>query len=168
MTNGMDGRTTWQDSVCDDIAPILLALKEQYRLDVWKFSADPQGQWARLYLRRNFTPGMIAYLQEQYANSPHLQFGMDYVRCMHHDCRIYSARAWRSDLRRRPKKRTWYGSLILLGGVILLIAGGVLELVNGIQNGDWARSALGIVSIIFFGFFAIMEIKDFMSLIRPK
>jgi hypothetical protein len=167
MTNGMDG-TNWQDSICADISPVLLVLKKQYQLDVWKFSVDPQGQWTKLYLRRNFSSGMIANLQEQFANSLHLQFGMDYVRCMHHNCGIYSARAWWSDLRSQPKKRTWYGSLTLLGGALLLTAGGVLELVEGIQNGVWERSALGIVSIIFFGFSAVLEIRDFARWLRRK
>jgi hypothetical protein len=167
MINTPD-KNAWQDIVCDDLQPVLRTLKERHKMNGWKLSADPQGQWARVYLRRNLSPVMMTGLREQFANSPQLQFGMDWINCTHHNVCLHSYRTWQREHRKTIKGRPWITFLFSMAALSCIIAGGVMELVDGIQRGVWTRSALGVATILFFALAAIPAIMDLADYLRRK
>lgn len=166
MTNGLN-QESWQDVTCDDLTPVLRFLRERHRAEVWKFSADPQGQWARLYLNKNLSRKAMTDLRDQCANSPQIHFGADWLICDRHNVMVYSSRTWHSEQRlHRPLWLQVTGHVFLLFSALLLVAGGVFVLVRGLQSGAWKDIGVGALSIMLFGFSFYSEIQDLVALAK--
>jgi len=166
MTNGLN-QDTWQDVTCDDLRPALRFLEVHHRARVWKFSADPQGQWARLYLNKNLSRKAMAELRNQCANSPQIHFGTDWLICDRHNVIVYSSRTWHQERRlHRPLWLLITGQIFLLFSAVLLVAGGVFVLVRGLQSGAWKDIGVGVLSILLFGFSIYSEFQDLLALIK--
>lgn len=166
MTNGLN-QETWQDVICDDLMPALRFLEAHHRVHVWKFSADPQGQWARLYLSKNLSQKAMADLRDQCANSPQIHFGADWLICDRHNVSVYSIRTWHHEQRlHRPLWLQVTGQIFLLFSALLLVAGGVFVLIRGIQSGAWKDVGVGVLSILLFGFSFYSEMQDLIALVR--
>jgi hypothetical protein len=166
MTNGLN-QETWQDVACDDLMPALRFLGDRYHIRVWKFSADPQGQWARLYLNKNLSRKAMVELRDQCANSPQIHFGTDWLICDHHNVSVYSSRTWHQEHRlHRPLWLQVTGQIFLLFSSLLLVAGGVFVLISGLQSGAWKDIGEGGLSILLFGFSFYSEVQDLIALAK--
>ena len=166
MTNGLT-QGTWQDAACDDVLFVLRFLKQRHGMDVWKVSADPQGQWARLYLRGNLSPRVMTELRDQCANSPQIHFGPDWLICDRHNVSIYPAHAWREmNPWHKPPWLEVTTQLFMLLGALLLVAGGTFVLVRGIEQGVWKDIGVGILSVLLFGFSVYSTLQDLAALVR--
>lgn len=157
------------DLVCDDLPFILRYLKEQHGADVFKFSADPQRRWVRLYLRRNLSARAWADVRDQCANSPQIQFGKDWFMCARHNVSVYPFRYWWAERRyRRPVWVQVLFNVFLLFGALTLVAGGVFMFVEGLQLGNVRNIGLGLLSSLFFGLSGYTKGLDLVKLARRK
>lgn len=158
----------WQELVCDDLAPVLRFLQQKHRLEVWKFTVDPQGQGGRLYLRRNLSRKVMAGVREQCANNAGVQFLQDGLYCPTHRVWLLSSKAWWIEQRRRVQGPSWFGAVFQLLAALLLTVGGAWELLDGLQMGDWRLALIGAASVALFGLSAYAAIIDMRTLLRRK
>jgi hypothetical protein len=167
MTHDMN--VPLQDLVCDDLLFVVRYLKEKHGADVFKFSADPQGRWVRLYLRRNLSARAWTDVRDQCANDPQIQFGREWCFCTHHNVSVYPLKYWWAE--RRVQQPVWVqviSLVFLLFSALILVAGGVFMFMEGLQQGNGRNIGIGAFSILFFGFSGYATVLDLLKLIRRE